>query len=193
MGLFWEIFLESFAIIALIAGWLGITLSFLLLLSPNLTRAVSNALNYYVNLDNKFAFLDKYFNIDKLSYHHHVLFGAGLIAGSVFFIIFLFFNLDVTNFSNILNEIIFSAITLLGKITGFAGIVLGFFIVFAPNKIRTIENTMNSWFDTEPIVDNLNKLNFDIDTIIFRRPILLGSTGLIISVLLIILSIVNLS
>jgi hypothetical protein len=191
MGLFWEICLESFEILALISGLLGMTLSLSLLLSPDLTRSVSNLLNYYVNLDKKLAFLDIYFKTDQWSYRYHIVFGTGLTAGSVFFLIFLFFKLDVANFSSILNEIIFGAIILLGKITGFAGILLGLLILFAPDKIKKIEDTMNSWFDTKPIVDNLNNLNFDIDTIIFRRPLLIGSTGLIISTILIILSIVN--
>jgi ABC-type lipoprotein release transport system permease subunit len=81
---------------------------------------------------------------------------------------------------------------LLGKTAGLTGIALGFFLLLAPNKIRNIENIMNIEVDTQSVVDRLDESHNDIDPIFFQHSFLLGSTGLIVSIILTILSITNL-
>jgi hypothetical protein len=76
----------------------------------------------------------------------------------------------------------------LGKIFGFAGVIFGLFLLFVPEKMRTFENKMNAWFDTQHLVDKLNKSYRDVDSVFFRHPIVFGVAGMISSILLIALS-----
>lgn len=191
MGLFWDIFLRFAQIITVIAGVSGITLSLLLLFSPNLLRTLSNFFNYQLNLEKKLSALNKYIQTGPIIYRHNIFFGGCLIAGSVFALIFLFFKLNLT-FANIINEIIVDSMILLGKISMIAGIILGFFLLFSPKTIEKVESKMNLWLDTQPIVNKLDEFHDDIDTIFFRHAKSFGFAGLIISTILFILSIVNL-
>jgi hypothetical protein len=191
MGLFWEIFLRFAQIMTVVAGISGIALSLLLLFSPNLVRTLSDFFNYQLNLEKRLNSLNKYFQIGPIIYRHNIFFGSCLIAGSVFALIFLFFKLNVT-FANIINEIIFDSMILLGKISMTAGIILGFFLLFSPKTIEKVESKMNLWLDTQQIVDKLDEFHDDIDTVFFRHAKSFGLVGLIISTVLFILSIVNL-
>ncbi len=191
MGLFWDIFLRFAQIITVIAGVSGITLSLLLLFSPNLLRTLSNFFNYQLNLEKRLSALNKYIQTGPIIYRHNIFFGGCLIAGSVFALIFLFFKLNLT-FANIIIEIIVDSMILFGKISMIAGIISGFFLLFSPKTIEKIESKMNLWLDTQPIVNKLDEFHDDIDTIFFRHPKSFGFAGLIISTILFILSIVNL-
>jgi hypothetical protein len=192
MGLFWDIFLRFAQILTVIAGISGIALSLLLLFSPDLVRILSNFFNYQLNLEKKLSALNKYIQTGPIIYRHNILFGGCLIAGSIFVLIFLFFKLDVTKFSNIFNEIIVDSIILLGKISMITGIILGFFLLFSPKTTEKIEGKMNLWLDTQQVVNKLDEFHDDIDTIFFRHPKSFGFAGLIISTILFVLSIVNL-
>ena len=91
-------------------------------------------------------------------------------------------------YNDVLDEVLVNSLALVGKIVGFAGIVLGLFLLFVPEKMKTIENKMNTWFDTQPLVDKLNKSYRDVDSIFFRHPIVFGIAGMISSIILIALS-----
>jgi hypothetical protein len=95
-------------------------------------------------------------------------------------------------FANIINEIIFDSMILLGKISMIAGIILGFFLLFSPKTIEKVESKMNLWLDTQQVVDKLDEFHDDIDAVFFRHAKSFGLVGLIISTVLFILSIVNL-
>lgn len=200
MLIFQEIALEAVEILTLIFGILGTTFSLLLIFSPSLTKSISAVFNRYVSLDDKVSYLDKDIPTDSFIYSHHVIFGACLIAGSAFALIFFFFRLDVSGFANIffvsdkyvsINEMIFDAVSWVGKVACFVGLICGIMLFVAPQKMKRIENVMNSWFETRPVFEKLDESKRELDTLFFRHPVMYGSIGLIISLFVIILSILN--
>ena len=192
MGVIWEICLQAISILTIVIGISGISTFLLLLFSPNLCRRMSEFCNRRVNIFHKLTYLNKEISIESLLYSHNTLFGIALILGATFSLIFFFFQLRTPHISYIVNELIINALVLLGKIASLAGIALGFFLLLAPNKIRNIENIINIEVDTQSVVDRLDESHNDIDPIFFRHSFLLGSTGLIVSIILTILSITNL-
>jgi hypothetical protein len=201
MQFFQQIGLQAVEILTLVFGILGMTFSLMLLLSPNLTRSVSNVFNRNINIDKKIAYLDKDLRLDSFIYGHNMVLGLCLIAGSVFSLIFFFFKLDISSFANIffipgkylsINEIIFNAVTWVGKIACFFGIVFGFVLFVAPEKMKHIENRVGSWIETRHYFDKLDESNRELDAVLFRHPVPFGLVGLVISLFIIILSILNL-
>jgi len=201
MPIIQEIGLQFIEILTLIFGVLGMTLSVLLLFSPNLTKSLSNILNRRINLDEKINFLDKDIEIAHFFYYHHVVIGLLLIVGSAFSLFFFFFSLDVAKFTRVflglqkntfVPEIIIDSIVWIGKIACLFALFFGLLLVFAPGKMRQIENKLNCWFETKSIIEKLDKSNHDLDSFIFRHPVMVGLTGTVLSFFLLSLSIINL-
>ncbi len=201
MEIFWEIGLQTIEILTLIFGVLGMTLSLMLLFSPRFVQSLSNILNRSINVDKGIEYIDKEIEISEFFYSHHIAVGLALVAGAVFSLFFFFFSLDVSKFAgiffgpraNIFNaELIVSAITWIGKIGCLAGLIVGLVLVFKPELMKRIENKMNSWFATKPMIDKFDKSSHDVDTFLFRYPFAVGLTGAVISFFLISLSIINL-
>jgi len=201
MEIFWEIGLQTVEILTLIFGILGMTLSLMLLFSPNLARSLSNILNRNVNVDKQLGYLDKDIEITEFFYGYHVAAGILIVAGSAFSLFFFFFSLDVTKFTDIFfgsqanafpGGLIISSVTWIGKIGCLAGLVFGILLLFAPDFLKRIEDKLNSWFETKPMIEKLNKSSHDLDTFFFRYPIAVGLAGAVISFFLISLSIINL-
>jgi hypothetical protein len=201
MHIIQQIGLQVVEILTLVFGILGVTFSLLLMYSPNLTKSISGVFNRYVDLDDKVTYLDKDIRIDSFFYSHNMVFGTCLVAGSVFSLIFFFFKLDVSSFANVFfvsnrhlstNEMIFSAVSWIGKVACFFGIFVGTMLVLAPNKMRQIETKLNFWFETRHVFDKLDDSKRELDTIFFRRPMFFGALGLIVSLFIIVLSILNL-
>lgn len=201
MHIIQQIGLQVVEILTLVFGILGVTFSLLLMYSPNLTKSISSVFNLSVNIDDKITYLDKDIQIDSYFYSHNMIFGTCLVAGSIFSLIFFFFKLDVSSFANVFfvsnrhlstNEMIFSAVSWIGKVACFFGIFVGTMLLFAPNKMRQIETKLNSWFETRHVFDKLDDSNRDLDTILFQRPVFFGAVGLIVSLFIIVLSILNL-
>ena len=200
MSIYQQIALEAVEILTLIFGILGISFSLLLLFSPGLTRSVSTVFNRCVSLDEKLSYLNKDIQVDSFIYSHNVMFGICLSAGSAFALVFFFFRLDVSSFANIffvsgkyisINNMIFEAISWIGKLAGFVGLLCGITLYVAPRKMKQIGNVMNSWFETRPAFEKLDDSKHELDTLFFRHPVIFGSIGLIISLLVIVLSILN--
>ena len=200
MDFLWEIALQTVGILALIFGILGIAFSLLLLFSPNVTKKISNVFNRYIDVDKKVSYLDKDIRTESIIYNHHIIVGVCLIVGSGFILIFLMFKLDVANFVNIffssqkyasINEIILSSMAMVGKIVGVAGIIIGFILLFSPEKMKKIEKKVNTWFSTQHMISKLDETHHDIDTFIYQHAVLFGLTGLITSIFLTVLATVN--
>ena len=200
MLIYQQIALEAVEILTLIFGILGITFSLLLIISPGLTKSVSTVFNRGVNLDEKVSYLDKDVQVDSFVYSHNAMFGICLSAGSAFALVFFFFRLDVSSFANIFfvsgkyistNEMIFEAVSWVGKVASIVGLLCGITLYVAPGKMKRIENVMNSWFETRPVFEKLDDSERELDTLFFSHPVIFGSIGLIISLLVIVLSILN--
>ena len=200
MDFFWEIALETVGILALIFGILGIAFSLLLLISPNVTKKISNVFNRSIDVDKKLSYLDKDIQTESIIYKQHVIVGGCLIVGSGFILIFLLFKLDVANLVNILfssqkyasiNEIILDSLAMIGKIVGVAGIIIGFILLFSPGKMKKIEKKVNTLLSTQHMISKLDETHHDIDTFIYQHAVLFGLTGLITSVFLTVLATLN--
>lgn len=197
MQIFEQIGLQVAEILTLIFGILGMTFSVMLLFSPNLIRSIGDVFNRTISFEAKAAYLDQDVNVDSFIYKHNMIIGICLIAGSIFSLIFFFFKLDVSNFANIFfisgkypaaNELIFSAVSWIGRVSCLLGVVFGIILFIAPGKMKQIENKMNFWYETRHIFDKLDNSNRELDAVLFRHPIPFGLIGSIISFTIIILS-----
>ena len=192
MGIVWEICLQASLILTVVIGISGISVFLLLLVSPSLCRRMSNFCNLQANILHKSNIFNKYIPTDNLPYKHNALFGIALILGSAFSLIFFFYQLKTPHISNIINELIINSLVLLGKIASLAGICLGFFLLLLPGKVKNIEAIMNIEVDTQSVIDRLDEFHDNVDPIFFKHSFRLGSIGLIASIILTILSIINL-
>lgn len=201
MEIIQDIGLQVLEILTLTFGILGMTFSAMLMFSPNLTKNLSNLLNRSINVNEKVSFLDKDIEITAYFYAHHVLVGVLLIAGSAFVFFFIFFSLDVARFTKIFfgspkqvffGEILINSFRWVGNITCLAGLFFGIWLMVAPHKMKRFENKLNSWFETQPILDKLDRTSQNVDSFFFRYPFLVGLTGAVLSFLIISLTIINL-
>ncbi|MEE9495148.1 MAG: hypothetical protein V3V39_01375 [Desulfobacterales bacterium] len=201
MDIFWEIGLHTVEILTLLFGVLGMAFSLLLLISPRLTKTAGNFFNRNINVEPKINILDKDIKTEALIYGHHVVFGLCMVVGSVFAFIFFFFDLDIANFANVflvsgkyfvIFEIVFYAFAWIAKVACILGIVFGGFLLFAPDKMRNVDQKVNIWFETRGIFAKLDQTGPELDVFLFRHPFFFGLTGALVSFLIITLSIANL-
>jgi hypothetical protein len=201
MDIFWDIGLQTVEILTLLFGVLGMAFSLLLLISPRLTKTAGNFFNRNINVEPKINILDMDIKTETLIYGHHVVFGLCLVAGSLFAFIFFFFDLNISNFANVfivsgkyfgVFEIVFYAFAWVAKVACILGIVLGGFLLFAPDKMLTVDQKVNIWFETRGIFTKLDQTGPELDVFLFRHYFFFGLTGALVSFLIITLAIVNL-
>jgi hypothetical protein len=196
-----EIGLQVVEILTLIFGILGMTFSAMLIFSPARTKSLGKILNRSVNVDDKIGFLDKGIEISAYLYSHHVVVGLMMIAGSAFALFFFFFSLDMPKFTTVFfgdrdqiffGEIFFNSILWIGKITCLFGLLVGATLMLAPDKLRRLEDRLNSWFETKSMIKRLDQSSNNVDSFFFRYPLPVGLTGAILSFIILSLSIINL-
>ena len=201
MEIFWDIALHTVEILTLLFGVLGMAFSLLLLFSPRLTKSLGNFFNRSISFEPKINILDKDIPTEALIYSHHIIFGLCLVAGSIFALIFFFFDLNVTNFASVFIvshkyfltlEIVFFFFTWVARIGCIFGLFFGAFLLFAPDKMKAIENRVNTWFETRQIFEKLDRTGPELDVLFFRHPFFFGMAGAVLSFLIITLSVVNL-
>ena len=201
MDILLDIGLHTVEILTLLFGVLGMAFSLLLVISPRLTRTAGNFFNRIISVEPKINILDKDFKTEPLIYGHHIVFGFCMVAGSGFAFIFFFFDLDISNFANVfivpgkyflIFEIIFYAFAWIARVACILGIVFGGFLLFAPDKMRNVDQKVNIWFETRGIFAKLDQTGPELDVFLFRYPFFFGLTGALVSFLVIILSILNL-
>ncbi|MGD9413067.1 MAG: hypothetical protein PVJ54_14470 [Desulfobacterales bacterium] len=201
MEIFWDIALHTVEILTLLFGILGMAFSLLLLFSPRLTKSLGSFFNRSVSVELKMSLLDKNIPTETLIYSHHIIFGLCLVAGSIFALIFFFFNIDLSNFARVFLgtpkyfltlEVIFIFFAWVARLACILGLLCGFLLLFAPAKMRAIESKVNTWFETQAIFEKLDHSGPELDVLFFRHPFFFGMTGAIVSFLIITLAIVNL-
>jgi len=201
MEIFWEIGIQTIEILTLVFGIMGMTLSLMLLFSPRLARNLTNILNRSIDVDKRLEYMDKDIQLSEFIYNHHITMGLLLVAGSAFSLFFFLFSLDISKFVGIFfgsqanaftAELVVTTFTWTGRIGCLAGLAIGLLIVFMPDLMKRIENKLNSWVETKPMIDKLDKSSHDVDSFFFSHPIAVGSVGAVISFFLISLSVINL-
>ena len=153
MNILWEIGLQAVEIMTLVVGMLGMAMSLLFLFAPSTARNLSTIFNRSVDVDKKLLFLDKSIRTDELIYGHPVIVGGGLVAASLFALIFFFFKVDIAEFTRIffgpnhnssVGEIIFQTVAWVGKVACFLGLAFGLCLLVSPATMRRIERKLNT-------------------------------------------------
>jgi len=188
-----DIFLSATGILTVLIGALGVIFSALLLFNPGAIVKWSGILNRSIDVERVLPALDRPVSTNSLAYKHPVIFGILLVIGSFFVLNFLFFQISAPLFSGFLGGILFEALVIMGKLACFCGIAIGLGLIFAPDKVKKLETRLDSWFDTEPLAEKLNRPIEQVDHIFLRRPLLFGAIGLLASFVLLILGAANLS
>ena len=201
MDIIQQIGFQAVEILTLVFGILGMTFSLMLLFSPGLALSLGNVLNRSIDIENKLEALDKDIELTDFFYYHHTLIGVLMTAGSLFALSFFFFKLDVDRFvviffdsgrDKFFGAIFLQTIVWIARVGCFLGLVFGLMLLLAPGRMRRIEKKLNSWFETKPMVTKLDKSSNQLDTFLFRHPLIVGLTGAMLSLFLILLSIGNL-
>ena len=201
MEIFWDITLNTVEILTLLFGVLGMAFSLLLLFSPRLTKTVGDFFNRNFNVDPKISLLDKDIKTETLIYSHRIIFGLCMVAGSMFAFVFFVFDLNISNVASVFIgspqyfqafEIFFYAFAWIARIACVLGFVFGGLLLFAPDKLKRIDGTMNIWFETRGLFAKLDRNIPEVDAFFFRHSLFFGIIGALLSFLVIALSVVNL-
>jgi uncharacterized membrane protein len=193
-----DICLDTTAILTIVCGVAGLLFSLSLVFFPERTQTIDEFLSRTYHLKERLAYFDQTIRNELLIYRNPVLSGCCFIAGSVVTLIFLFAQMDVERLLGILHiqdtqrllwEMVLEGLVIAGKLAGVIGVIVGLFLIIAPGRLQRIENRLNSWVATQPIVDRLDVFNHVVNVFSFRHPILIGSIGILLSIILLTLSI----
>jgi hypothetical protein len=192
--------LDAAVLLTIVCGVAGLLLSLGLLLFPERIRHLNALLSRSYNVKERLAYFDRPLPDTLFIYRHPLVYGALLAVGAVMVLIFLVFQidtdrllaaLDLQGIHVLLGEMILEAMMLTGKIAGTIGLLLGLALMVAPHRLQRIETRLNTWIGTQSLVDRLDRYNDAFDGFVFRRPVLAGSIGLLLSVILILLSMLS--
>lgn len=195
-----EIWLDTTAILTIVCGVAGLLLSLGLIFFPERTRAVDEFFSRNYHLKERLAYFDQNIRNDLFIYRRPMVYGALFTLGSVVTLIFLFVQMDVERLVSVLHiqenqrllwEVILEVLVLTGKLAGTIGVIVGLFLLIAPGRLQRIEKRLNALIATQPLVDRLDVFNHVVNIFSFRHPKLIGSIGVLLSTVLIMLSISN--
>jgi hypothetical protein len=193
-----DICLDTTAILTIVCGAAGLIFSLSLIFFPERMRAIDTFLSRTYHLKERLAYFDQTIRNELFIYRHPVGCGCCFIVGSVVALIFLFTQMDVARLLGVLQiqdtqrllwEMVLEGLVIAGKLAGAVGVIIGLFLIIAPGRLQRIENRLNSWVATQPLVDRLDVFNHVVNVFSFRHPILIGSIGVLLSIVLIALSI----
>ena len=195
-----KILLDATAILTIVSGTAGLLLSLGLIFFPERTRRIDAFLSRNYRLKERLAYFDQTVRNELFIYKRPRLNGILFIAGSIVSLIFLSFQIDVERLLAVLHvqeshrflwAMTLEALVLTGQLAGLIGVVVGLFLMTAPGRLQRIENRLNRWFATQPLVDRLDVFNHVVNVFSFRHPMLIGSIGVLLSTTLILLSLSN--
>jgi len=193
-----DICLDTTAILTIVCGVAGLIFSLSLIFFPERTRVIDEFLSRTYHLKERLAYFDQTIRNELFIYRHPVGCGCCFIIGSLVTLIFLFTQMDVARLLGVLQiqdtqrllwEMVLEGLVIAGKVAGAIGVIIGLFLIIAPGRLQRIENRLNSWVATQPLVDRLDVFNHVVNVFSFRHPILIGSIGVLLSIVLIALSI----
>lgn len=196
MDIFWQIGSQAVPFLILVFGLSGVTFSLLLLVWPAAVVKHSTILNREISIENKLRRVDDEIHISGFFFKHSFYFGICLICAAFFLLFGDLANSDSVDIARIFFKttqsqmpLIFSAISLIGKIVCWLGLVLGIMLVFAPKKLLNIENRLNTRIETQPLFDKLDTTRHPLDLFLSRHPLVSGLAGVTTSAYLVISSI----
>ena len=192
-----EIGLEAAAVLTIVCGVAGLLLSLGLLFFPERIRHLNALLNRSYHVKERLAYFDQTLPGTLFIYRQPIVYGALLTVGSAVVLAFLAFQIDIDRLLAVLNlhgtrrllwEMVLEAMMLTGKVAGAIGLLLGLALLIAPQRLQRVEARLNTWIGTQSLVDRLDSTSDAFDGFVFRRPVLTGSIGLLLSAVLIALS-----
>lgn len=192
-----KIFLDATAILTIVSGTAGLLLSLGLLFFPERTRRIDAFLSRSYRVKERLAYFDQTVRNELFIYKRPRLYGILFISGSLVTLIFLFFQMDIERLLAVLHiqetrrflwAMVLEAMVLTGQLAGMIGVIIGLFLMTAPGRLQHLENQLNRWIATKPLVDRLDVFNHVVNVFSFRHPVLIGSIGILLSTTLILLS-----
>lgn len=192
-----EIGLDATALLTVVGGSAGLLLSLGLLFFPEHVRRLNTFLSRSYQVKERLAYFDREITNAPFVYRKPLIYGALMAVGSAVTLVFLFFQMDVDRLLGALDiqgnrrllwEMALEAMTLTGKIAGGLGLLLGLFLMIAPASLQRFESRLNTWIATQSLVDRLDDHHDTFDGLAFRRPMLTGGIGALLSIILIVLS-----
>ena len=192
-----KIFLDATAILTIVSGTAGLLLSLGLLFFPERTRRIDAFLSRNYQVKERLAYFDQTVRNELFIYKRPKLYGILFISGSLVTLVFLFFQMDIERLLAVLHvqetrrflwAMVLEAMVLTGQLAGMIGVIIGLFLMTAPGRLQHLENQLNRWIATKPLVDRLDVFNHVVNVFSFRHPVLIGSIGILLSTTLILLS-----
>jgi len=192
-----KIFLDATAILTIVSGTAGLLLSLGLLFFPERTRRIDAFLSRSYRVKERLAYFDQTVRNELFIYKRPRLYGILFISGSLVTLVFLFFQMDIERLLAVLHiqetrrflwAMVLEAMVLTGQLAGMIGVIIGLFLMTAPGRLQHLENQLNRWIATKPLVDRLDVFNHVVNVFSFRHPVLIGSIGILLSTTLILLS-----
>lgn len=138
MQLVFQILIRVAEIMTIVAGVAGVTVSLLLLFSPEVVRKVSRTLNKAMLPENRLAALNASLRSELFVLEHHVICGSVLVAASIFILLFLFIGARVPVGFGMFTDMAMAFAILLGKTAGIVGFVAGALLFFSPGVFRAL-------------------------------------------------------
>ena len=201
MDLVFGILFKTLDVFTLVSGILGLIVSFLLLFALDHFKQVNAFFNQSMDVDRLVHKLNKQVSTEAFIYAHSFGFGLGILLGSLFFTLFLFFNFELNRFLETLSipirtvpfaRMILLALALFGKIAGLNGMWIGFALTCFPKQLRKIESRLNRWVTASGAEHSPLDFSKDTDALFFLHPLFFGGVGFVMSALLTFLSLVRL-
>ena len=192
-----KILLDATAILTIVSGTAGLLLSLGLLFFPERTRRIDAFLSRNYRVKERLAYFDQTVRNELFIYKRPRLYGILFISGSLVTLVFLFFQMDIERLLAVLHvqetrrflwAMVLEAMVLTGQLAGLIGVIIGLFLITAPGRLQHLENQLNRWIATKPLVDRLDVFNHVVNVFSFRHPVLIGSIGILLSTTLILLS-----
>lgn len=192
-----SIFFDATAILTIVSGAAGLLLSLGLMFFPERTRRIDAFLSRTYQLKERLAYFDQTVRNELFIYQRPRLYGILFLAGSIVTLVFLFFQMDVERLLAVLHvqesrrflwAMVLEALVVTGQLAGLLGVIIGLFLMTAPGRLQRIENRLNKWIATQPLVDRLDVFNHVVNVFSFRHPLLIGAIGVLLSTTLILLS-----
>jgi len=202
MKFFGEILMQSSEYFTFIAGFLGIILFFSMLFSLDFLKKLGKFFNRSYSTKQIEKAINAQVNIENVFFNKPLIWGILISLGAIWVTVFLLWQLDIervvayikirSTFKPLV-QILFQVFQIVGVVGILSALVFGLLMIFNISLAHKISGKLNSWYNTEPLATKLDDTVVkDIDAICFLRNVIIGWPGLVISLVLIVLAVLNL-
>lgn len=168
---------QELAIFLLICAPVGVAVSLLLIFKPQLMERVNSMANRWVTARRMNEFLDRSISIEHWFYRHHRAFGAAVILGSLYIVVYfgilfdrayalqrLTWRVPPRLMDGLLDALVLSSLT--GAVTAF---MVGLFLWLRPSLLKGIEGEANQWISSRRAIKMLEVPRDQIELFVARH------------------------